>query len=377
LARLLVWQGEDVVPDRTGTHVHVPELAWGDGCVVALDPEAARLQTTWEVGQRTGIYQLTQQRCGALCVPADQVKQTEAVSTEARDILVVDEVLALQAVLVRLFPVPTDGQNLTGVLQNRHHVGQADTCFLSIYLVLIALEVQVYVALIQGISLVVQISEAGLTVLGFLDLGLVSTRIAQFYIKVEAGVHELAQLVLGLAHHMSHPMAGLNVEGAVGEDDVLSRNEQRYLPAHVRVEVHLLERRPSSRKAPQHLLMLWTELGHLLGQLVVHVRLNSESSRLLLSSLLANDLGHDWAFGGECLHYGVALEPNHRLGNHWMHHATSTTPWLSTLFVLQAEQLQAVHIGLLPVLAGVLVVVHIRVQFTGQSAQIAFVHVLS
>ena len=96
LAGLLVRQGQDVVAQRTGADVYVTELTRLDGGIVSLDAQATGLQTTGQVGQRTGIHQLAHDAGGALGKPADEVEQPEAVRTKTGDVLVVHEVLALQ-----------------------------------------------------------------------------------------------------------------------------------------------------------------------------------------------------------------------------------------------------------------------------------------
>ena len=96
MAGLFVRQRQDVVAQRTGADVYVSELTGLDGCVVALDAQATGLQTTGQVGQRTGIHQLAHDAGGALGKPTDEVEQTEAVRTKAGDVLVVHKVLAFQ-----------------------------------------------------------------------------------------------------------------------------------------------------------------------------------------------------------------------------------------------------------------------------------------
>ena len=57
-----------------------------------------------------------------------------------------------------------------------------------------------------------------------------------------------------------------------------------------------------------------------------------------------------------------------------MEHTACAVPWLGALLVLQTQQLQAVLVGLFPVLAGVLVVTDILNQCAGQRLHGALVH---
>ena len=137
-------------------------------------------------------------------------------------------------------------------------------------------------ALKDDIAFVVQVTEPRLFVLGFLDVGLLFGRIGQLNVAVEPSFLEFHNLVLGLAHHMGDAVAGVQVRGPVGQDDVFSRDEHRHLTPQAWVVVHLFERTASGWQAPQHALMLGPELTHHLCQLVVHVELNANSGFLLL-----------------------------------------------------------------------------------------------
>ena len=104
--------------------------------------------------------------------------------------------------------------------------------------------------------------------------------------------------------------------------------------------------------------MLCPELNHLLSQLIVHVFLNPDCRLLLLLSLFTNNLGLHRASSRECLGDGFALETNNGLCNHGMKHPTSAVPRLCSLFILQTQQLQALGVGFLPILAACLVIVN-------------------
>ena len=230
--------------------------------------------------------------------------------------------------------------------------------------------------LVDGVALVAQVREPRLVVLGLLDLSLVAPRLAQLNVAVKPGVDELEQLVLGLAHDVRDPMAALDVRGAIRQDNVLCGHKQADLTLKAGVVVDLLERRAGGRQAPQHLLVLGPVLDHLLGELVVHVRLHPGSGLPLLGGFLADDFGQHRTLGREGLHDGLRLESDDRLGDHGVHHATGAVPRLRALLVLQPQQLEPVDIRLLPVLAAVLVVVDVRRQLAGQRAQVAVVHLL-
>ena len=233
------------------------------------------------------------------------MEQTKAVRAEAGDVLVVHEVLTLQAQVVLGCPVAADGQNVVGRGQHRHDVRQADACLHAVLvLVLKAGEVQVNLNLQELVAVVVHRAEAGLFVLGLADVVDVARGLAQVHLTVEPGVHQLENLVLGLTHHVGDAVASEDVRHAVRQDHVLGGHKHRCLATQAWVVVDLLERRTRGRQAPEHALMLRAELNHDLGQLVVHVLGNAAGGFLLLRCLLANNFCHHRAFGRECLHDG-------------------------------------------------------------------------
>ena len=62
LTWLLVRQRHDVVTHSPAWHVHVAELTRSDRRVIALAAQATGLETAGQVAQRTGIYQLANER---------------------------------------------------------------------------------------------------------------------------------------------------------------------------------------------------------------------------------------------------------------------------------------------------------------------------
>ena len=97
--------------------------------------------------------------------------------------------------------------------------------------------------------------------------------------------------------------------------------------------------------------MLRAELAHHVCQLVVHVGLDTAGSFLLLGGLFANDLGADRPLRRESLGDRLTLKSYNGLGNHGVEHARRAVPRLRALLDLQAQQLQTLGVGFLPLLA--------------------------
>ena len=154
LARLLVRERHDVVAHGPAGHVHVAPLTRTDGGVVPLDPEPLGLEATRQVRQGTCVDQLTDKRRAGLGEGTDQVDEAEGIEAKARDVGVVDEVVALGLVLVVRVPVAADSQNGRRALLDSDHVRQADACGLAVVLVLVTLKVQVDVHLQQLVAVV-------------------------------------------------------------------------------------------------------------------------------------------------------------------------------------------------------------------------------
>ena len=230
------------------------------------------------------------------------MEESEAIRTEAGYVLVVNEVLAFEVQLVIFTPIASNGQYIVGPLDDCNYVRQRDAGRLAVVVqVFKALEVQVNVALQQDVAVVVQITEAGLFVLGLLNVGLLSCGVAQLDVTVKARLLELDDVVFGLAHDVCQAVASVHVRGAVRQENVFCGHKHRHLTPQIGVVVHLLERRACGWQRPQHALVLWPELFHHVRQLVVHVGLNAPRSLLLLGSLFANDLRAHRPLGGERL----------------------------------------------------------------------------
>ena len=217
------------------------------------------------------------------------MEQTETVGTEAGDVLVVHEVLALELELVVFVPVAAHRQDGVGATDHGDHVRQRNLRL--VFAQRVALEVQVHVGLIQRETVVVQVAEAGLFVLGLVDLADGFVRVTDLHVTVEASFLQLDDLVLGLAHDVCQAVASLDVGRAVGQEDVFGRNKNRHLAVKAWVEVDLLERGAGGGERPQHALVLSAELLHHLRELEVHVSLDTLRGFFLVRGLFADDLG--------------------------------------------------------------------------------------
>ena len=205
VGRLFIWQRQDVVADVATAQVHVAELAGSNRGVVALNAQPTGLQTARKIAQGTGIDQLSHQGSRRLRKATDQVEQTEAICTEAGDVLVVDEVLTLLVIVVVLLPVAADSQNLIGALDERHHVRQRNLRVVRAELV--ALDHQTGVALGKLEAVVVDVREACLFVLGLLDVILVLARLAKLHVTIKASFLQTHDVVFGLAHQVRDAVA--------------------------------------------------------------------------------------------------------------------------------------------------------------------------
>ena len=117
------------------------------------------------------------------------------------------EVVALELELVVFFPVTANRQNLVSAAHNRNHVRQCDPCRLAIILVLKPGQVQVNVHFVELKPIVVRCREPSLSVFLFLNICLELLWLPQLYVAVEPSLHQLDQLVLGLAHTVCQSIA--------------------------------------------------------------------------------------------------------------------------------------------------------------------------
>ena len=97
--------------------------------------------------------------------------------------------------------------------------------------------------------------------------------------------------------------------------------------------------------------MLGAILLHHLGKLVVHVLLDTFCGFFFLLGVFTNDFGLNWPTSGESLGDTFGLEAHNCLGQHRVEHATCTLPRLRAVFVLKAQQFQAIDVGLNPLFA--------------------------
>ena len=82
----------------------------------------------------------------------------------------------------------------------------------------------------QGIPFVVDIAEACLFVLGFLDIRLFPARVTKVNISVKPGLLQLDNVVLGLAHGVRQAVARIQVRRTVRQDDVFGGHKHGNLP---------------------------------------------------------------------------------------------------------------------------------------------------
>ena len=122
LTRLLVWERHDVVLDGPARDIHVSELPGRDGRVITLDAHTACFQPAGQVAQRTCVNQLPNKRSASAGVAPDDVNKTHAIRAEARDVVILHQVLTLLMSLVFFFPVTVDGQHLVSALVYRDDV---------------------------------------------------------------------------------------------------------------------------------------------------------------------------------------------------------------------------------------------------------------
>ena len=116
--------------------------------------------------------------------------------------------------------------------------------------------------------------------------------------------------------------------------------------------------------------MLGAVLLHHLGELVVHVVLNADGRLFLLRGLLADDLGLDRTCGREGLHDRFGLELDRALHQQRVIHTACTGPRLCALVIFEAQQLQALDVGVKPVLARGDIRVVVSQQVGGQTLQV-------
>ena len=171
------------------------------------------------------------------------MEQPEAVSSKARNILVVNEVLALESEVIIFIPVAADRQDVVRAFNQRDNVRQHDAgLFARVVFVFVTFKVQIYMALIQGVAVVVQITKACLFVLGFLNVSQVSGGVRQINVDVKACLLKLNDLVLGLAHDVRDAVASIQIRCSVRQIHIFRRNKHRHLTSQIGIIVDLLKR---------------------------------------------------------------------------------------------------------------------------------------
>ena len=151
---------------------------------------------------------------------------------------------------------------------------------------------------------------------------------------------------------MRDTLRRLDVRRPVGHNDIFRRNKDRDLPREVGVVIDLLEGVTREAQAPQHPLMLRPVLDHLVGQLVVHVRSDTNGGLFLLWRFLTDNLGLYRTSSRERAHHGLGLELHQCFGQQRVVDSTRSRPRLGAVLDLQTKQLKAVHVSLNPVLTG-------------------------
>ena len=202
----------------------------------------------------------------------------------------------------------------------------------------------------QRVAVVPSRVHASVLIFATADIVRILRRLTQHHIPIEARDLQLANLVLGLLHPVRVARGRHEVRGAVGHDEVLSRDEQGDRALQRRVVVHLLQGAARDWQVPQQTLVLRTIVRHHLGKVEIHVITHALSRLFLLTGDTPDDLRLDRARRGKGFHDGLALELHHRLSQDRVAHATGTVPRLSALLDLQPQQVQALLVRLFPVL---------------------------
>ena len=307
------------------------------------------------------------------------MNQTERIEAKARDIPILNKVLALQLQVVVLLPVPIDRQDHSGRTFDCHDVGQGNASRLAVLThILIAGQIKINVDFQQHVPVVgVDLLFTRQLVLGALNLVPVRDGLRQINVTIEAHDLKLPNLVRMLPHDVRVAVGCLKIGGPIGSDKVLGRDVDRGRATKGRVEVDLLKCCPSQRESEQHPLVFTPVLGHLLGQNVVQVFLDPMSLPLALGRNPTHDLGLDRTPGREGLHDCLRLKANCRLRENGMEDATGSGPGARAIFNLQSEEVETLFVGLFPIFPGAAVRFKIIQEFMAQSAKVARVHVFS
>ena len=114
------------------------------------------------------------------------MEESKTICSKTGDVLVVDKMLAFESKIVVFIPVAAYGQNVICALNDGYNVWQHDAGLFTIFVrVFVTFKVQVHVALIDGVAVIVQVIEASLFVLGFLNVSAVFGCVRQLNVQIK------------------------------------------------------------------------------------------------------------------------------------------------------------------------------------------------
>ena len=367
--RLFVRQRNDRVADAAAGGVDVAELAGLQRLVAVCHADAAGLEACGQVGQGPRINELTQNACGRAAEAADHVSQAKAVEPKAGQELVMYKIWYGFPRRIVLQIVAADGQNLVAGLVNRHNVGQFDPGRFAVGAhVLEPVEVQfdmhfqddTHVVAVRGARDTLDLVHL-LTDLIFV---LIPTR-CQVNVAVEPRNLELAHVVVGHLQDVRDPRCTEQVRCRVWHDHILGRDELSHRPLLVVVEVELLERRPGEREIEEHLVRIRIVLVHAVHDQIVHVVFDPLGLLEALGGVLADDLRLYRAAGRQDLFVGLGLKLGDAFRDEGVRDARCALKRCRALLRLDTQQIEALGVGLFPVLPGRKVVLVGADQITG------------
>ena len=114
-------------------------------------------------------------------------------------------------------------------------------------------------------------------------------RRSEIDVSIHAGADTLLEFHLGDVLHMRLALCAVEACGAVGQVDIVDRNEQRGRAVLLLVPDQFQVLRATERHLREQLFHLWAELGHLVSELPVHELLLA----LCLLDLLSRDVTGD------------------------------------------------------------------------------------
>ena len=174
----------------------------------------------------------------------------------------------------------------------------------------------------------------------------------QLNVAVEPRNLELAHVVVGHLQDVRDPRAAEQVGGGVWHDHILSRDKLSHRPLLVVVEVKLLERRHREREIEEHLVRVRIVRIHAVHDQVVHVIFDPLGLLEALGGVLADDLRFYRAAGGQNLFVGLSLKLGDAFRDQGVRDARCALKRGRALLRLDAQQIEALGVGLFPVLTG-------------------------